>query len=164
MARDGVLNPSGVRFGSSEIYNILLTPRFSDFISDACVVGQQRSQDPYFDSVEQVVLFVKCTPSYSCKNHSLKLDPDLERRIRKQIVKDLSPRHVPTFIFRVPEVPYNVNGKKLEIQVKAILSGGRDAFAKLKATDEERKILALFLPFYHIEQVVKQTERPFAKL
>ncbi|KAH0844046.1 Acetoacetyl-CoA synthetase [Fonsecaea pedrosoi] len=162
---DGVLNPSGVRFGSSDIYNVLLTPRFSQSISDACVVGQQRSFAPYFDSVERVVLFVKCTPSYQHRtHHPWILDPDLEHAIRAQISRDLSRRHVPTFIFRVPEVPYNANGKKLEIQVKAIVSGGRDAFEKLKATEEERKALAWFLPFYHIENVVKGTERPEVKL
>ncbi|RVX71872.1 hypothetical protein B0A52_04271 [Exophiala mesophila] len=161
---DGVLNPSGVRFGSSEIYNILLTPRFSSYITDACVVGQQRAQAPYFDSVEQVVLFVKCTPSYSARRNPLKLDPGLEQQIRKEIAKGLSRRHVPTHIFEAPEVPYNINGKKLEIQVKAILCGGKPAFEKLKVTEEDRRALAWYLPFYHIEKVIEETQRPAVKL
>ncbi|KIX10167.1 acetoacetate-CoA ligase [Rhinocladiella mackenziei CBS 650.93] len=157
---DGVLNPSGIRFGSSEIYNILLTPRFTPYISDACVVGQQRNQAPYFDTTEKVVLFVKCTPSAKRSKDPLQLDPDLERKIRDQIAKDLSRRHVPTFIFRAAEIPYNVNGKKLEIQVRAILCGGEDAMAKLKVTEEEKRALASFLPFYDIEKVVQQTKGP----
>ncbi|OQV05519.1 hypothetical protein CLAIMM_10246 [Cladophialophora immunda] len=155
---DGVLNPSGIRFGSSEIYNILLTPKFAPYITDACVVGQQRNQAPYFDTTEKVVLFVKCAPSARKPQDLHQLDPDLERQIRDQIASDLSRRHVPTFIFRAAEIPYNANGKKLEIQVRAILCGGKGAMAKLKVTEEEKRALASFLPFYNIEKVVERTK------
>jgi acetoacetyl-CoA synthetase len=158
------LNPSGIRFGSSEIYNILLSPSLAPYISDACVVGQQRNQAPYFDSTEKVVLYIKCHPSTRNAEHPLLLDPELERKVREQIATDLSRRHVPTHIFRAPEIPYNVNGKKLELQVKAILCGGDGAMARLKITEEESRALAWFLPFYQVEKVLQGAGKPAPKL
>jgi len=157
---DGVLNPSGVRFGSSEIYNVLAAPQFDGLIADAMVVGQQRLTPPYSDPAEHVVLFVKCTPRAS--TGTLHLDPRLESAIRRQVEKDLSRRHVPTFMFEVEEVPYNANGKKLEIQVKAVLCGGGDALARLKVTREEFRHLKWFERFYDIDGVVKKQQQQMA--
>ncbi len=50
---DGVLNPSGVRFGSSEIYSVV--EKFP-FVGDSIVVGQRR---PGIDEHERVLLFIK---------------------------------------------------------------------------------------------------------
>lgn len=66
---------------------------------------------------------------------------------------------MPTYIFEVDEIPYNVNGKKLEIPVKAVLCGGAAAMAKLKVTKEELVQIAKFLPFYEVERVVKIARR-----
>jgi acetoacetyl-CoA synthetase len=35
----------------------------------------------------------------------------------------LSARHVPRFIFEVSEIPVTINGKKVEVAVKQIISG-----------------------------------------
>ena len=35
----------------------------------------------------------------------------------------MAPRHVPNEIFAVPDIPKTLNGKKLEVPVKKILSG-----------------------------------------
>ena len=51
---DGILKPSGVRFGSAEIYNVLLR-HFGGVISDAICVGRRREMD----TDETVVLFLK---------------------------------------------------------------------------------------------------------
>lgn len=48
---------------------------------------------------------------------------DLEQRLRTAIRTGLSPRHVPKFIVQVPEIPVTINGKKVEIAVKKIISG-----------------------------------------
>ncbi|KAM5346056.1 hypothetical protein ACJ41O_009061 [Fusarium nematophilum] len=106
---DGVLNPSGVRFGSAEIYNALNA--FPE-IEDSLCVGQRRAHDPD----EQVLLFVKMINGRA-------LDDKLERAIGRQIRKDLSPRHVPKFIFETPEIPMTINGKKMELPVKQAVSG-----------------------------------------
>jgi len=54
-----------------------------------------------------------------------KLDPPFEGAIRAAIRASLSSRHVPAYILEVKELPYTVNGKKIEIAVKKIVSGMR---------------------------------------
>ncbi|CAG8753485.1 18454_t:CDS:2, partial [Acaulospora morrowiae] len=44
-------------------------------------------------------------------------------RIKKQIREQLSPRHVPAFILPIADIPYTINGKKIETIVKRIISG-----------------------------------------
>ncbi|TDL24283.1 acetoacetyl-CoA synthetase [Rickenella mellea] len=107
---DGVLNPSGVRFGSGEIYGVM--ERFSKYIDDSLCIGQRRPED----KDERVLLFVKMRPSFS-------IAPSLEGEIRKAIRETLSARHVPAYIFEVEDIPYTVNNKKVEIAVKQIVSG-----------------------------------------
>ncbi|KEZ44912.1 Acetoacetyl-CoA synthetase [Scedosporium apiospermum] len=108
---DGVLNPSGVRFGSAEIYNVL-NAHFADRIADSICVGQRRPQD----SNERVLLFVLMKEGH-------KFTKSLVRDIKQAIRTDLSPRHVPAFVFETPEIPTTVNMKKVELPVKQIVSG-----------------------------------------
>ena len=159
---DGVLNPSGIRFGSSEIYNILATPQFAPEVLDALVVGQQRTSAPYSDPTERVVLFIKCSSSIS--TDGIFPQRDLERRIRRQIATDLSRRHVPEYIFEVDEVPYNANGKKMEIQVKAVVNGGGPAKSSMKLSPQEMIMLESFERFFDIEVLVQKSKRSVAKL
>ncbi|KAJ7123303.1 hypothetical protein C8R43DRAFT_1032095 [Mycena crocata] len=107
---DGVLNPSGVRFGSAEIYNVL--EQFSAFINDSLCVGQRRLQD----KSEHVLLFLKMRDGYE-------LDDRLISEIKTAIRNNLSPRHVPAFVLSIEDIPYTVNGKRIEIAVKQIVSG-----------------------------------------
>ena len=51
------------------------------------------------------------------------LDDALRDKINGRIHRLLSPRHVPDEIYAVDEVPRTLNGKKLEVPVKKILSG-----------------------------------------
>ena len=150
---DGVLNPSGVRFGSFEIYTILQTARFSNLITDSIIVGQQRLIGHHSDPAERVVLFIKCTPAAS--TGTIRVQPELEAAIREQISQNLSRRHVPAFIFETEAVPYNANGKKLEIQVKAVLCGGLSALNKLKLTPEEFAQIKWYERFYEIETALQ---------
>ncbi|KAJ7646856.1 acetoacetyl-CoA synthetase [Roridomyces roridus] len=107
---DGVLNPSGVRFGSGEIYSVL--EEFTSVIEDSLCVGQRRAQD----KDERVLLFLKM-------REGRKLDDKLVREIKDAIRKALSTRHVPAFVLQVEDIPYTVNGKRIEIAVKQIVSG-----------------------------------------
>jgi acetoacetyl-CoA synthetase len=50
-------------------------------------------------------------------------DDQLEAAIANRIRQDLSPRHVPKFIFETPDIPITVNGKKTEAPVKKIVCG-----------------------------------------
>jgi acetoacetyl-CoA synthetase len=90
---DGVLNPSGVRFGSAEIYNVIDT-QFSKEIVDSVCVGQRRPQD----TDESVMLFLLMRPGF-------KADQVLMTRIKDAIRKALSARHVPKYIFETPAIP-----------------------------------------------------------
>ena len=89
---DGVLNPSGIRFGSAEIYSVL--EAFRDDIDDSLCVGQRRPED----QDERVLLFLKMRPGKI-------MDESLLRRIRDAIRKARSARHIPAFIFQVDEIP-----------------------------------------------------------
>ena len=97
---DGILKPAGVRFGSAEIYNIVLQ-HFSSEVQDALCIGRRRETD----TDETVVLFLKMAVG---KSLSDKLVQDI-----KAIVKsELSARHVPGIIDECPDIPVTVNGKK----------------------------------------------------
>lgn len=119
---DAVLNPSGVRFGSAEVYAV--TETFPE-LADSICVGQKRD----IDSDERVLLFVKM-------RHEMQFGPDLERRIRAAIRERYSPRHVPKFILEVADIPYTVNGKKCEIDVKHIVCGRKAAVGGTVANPE----------------------------
>lgn len=96
---DGVLKPAGVRFGSSEIYNLLLE-HLSD-IEDALCIGRRRE----IDTDEVVVLFVKMAQGAI-------FSEGLMEQIKAIIREKLSARHVPGIIDECPEIPLTINGKK----------------------------------------------------
>lgn len=90
---DGVLNPSGVRFGSSEIYQVV-EGEFSSEILDSLCVGQRRPSD----TDERVMLFLLMKPG-------VRFTRDLINRVSSTIRQKLSGRHVPLFVFETPEIP-----------------------------------------------------------
>ncbi|KAI1853612.1 hypothetical protein JX266_001596 [Neoarthrinium moseri] len=108
---DGVLNPSGVRFGSAEVYGVL-ERHFADRIVDSICVGQRRQQD----NDESVMLFLLMKPGHP-------FDKKLVLEVKEAIRRDLSKRHVPKYVFETPEIPTTVNLKKVELPVKQIVSG-----------------------------------------
>jgi acetoacetyl-CoA synthetase len=91
---DGVLNPSGVRFGSGDIYGVV-ERWFAAHVADSICVGQRR---PGRDDDESVVLFLLMKDGVS-------LDAALVAQLRKRIASELTKRHVPKYIFEVPEIP-----------------------------------------------------------
>ena len=54
---------------------------------------------------------------------NFEFEPNLLDKLRKQIRTNLSARHVPTLILPITDIPYTVNGKKVEVAVKKILAG-----------------------------------------
>lgn len=107
---DGMLKPAGVRFGSAEIYNLVLA-HFAADVEDSLCVGRRREGD----SDEVVVLFVKLLNGA--------VIGEVAARIRETVNRELSARHVPTFVVECAEIPVTTNGKKVEVAVKQILSG-----------------------------------------
>ncbi|KAJ8076182.1 hypothetical protein PM082_000599 [Marasmius tenuissimus] len=135
---DGVLNPSGVRFGSGEIYTALEV--FSEYIDDSICIGQRRPDD----KDERVLLFLKMRQGHP-------FNTTLERQIRDKIRTLLSARHVPSYIFEIADIPYTVNGKKIEIAVKQIVSGSN---LKPSGTVANPESLQLYYKYRDIEKVV----------
>ena len=135
---DGVLNPSGVRFGSAEIYNVI---RLFPEVEDSICTGQRRPED----RDESVVLFLKLKPG---KPKTVLLKEQIKQRIQKV----LSKRHVPKYVFYVDDIPYSNVGKKLEIIVKNIISG-RKAVSAVVANPES---LSIYTKYLDIEAAAKQ--------
>jgi acetoacetyl-CoA synthetase len=104
---DATLNPGGVRIGTAEIYRLVDT---IDGIVDSIVVGQNWKNDI------RVILFVKMEPGRE-------LTDELKEQIRKTIRINASPRHVPAKIIAVPDVPYTLTMKKVELSVKKVIEG-----------------------------------------
>ncbi|HZC19356.1 MAG TPA: acetoacetate--CoA ligase, partial [Rubrobacteraceae bacterium] len=104
---DAVINRGGVRMGSAEIYRAV--DRVEE-VRDSLVVDVQK------DGEDHMPLFVVL-------QEGAELDEDLVNKIKKSIGDTTSPRHVPDEILSVSDVPYTLNGKKLEVPVKEILSG-----------------------------------------
>lgn len=106
---DGTLNRGGVRLGTSEFYSAL-----EDLpeIQDSLVV---HLDDPS-GGMGSLLLFVQL------REHTA-LDDYLRGRINNRLRQRLSPRHLPDDIVAIPEVPYNLTGKKLEVPVKRLLTG-----------------------------------------
>jgi acetoacetyl-CoA synthetase len=124
---DATLNPGGVRIGTAEIYRVV---ERIDEVEESVAIGQLWPPDNPSDT--RVVLFVKLRPGYS-------LDQHLEDRIRAEIKRQASPRHVPARIVQVPDIPRTKNGKVVELAVKAVVHGmpvpNTDALANPEALD-----------------------------
>lgn len=106
---DGTLNPNGVRFGSSEIYNIV--HRFTEIQDSVCVA--QRKHDM---SEERVVLFLKMAAG--CQ-----FSTELANEVKSKICKYLTVRHVPSIILPCCDIPYTISGKKVEVAVRQVIMG-----------------------------------------
>lgn len=121
---DSTLNPGGVRIGTAEIYKVVES---LEEISDSLVVGKYTNGDV------EVILFVVT------KNNQI-LDEELINKIKNEIRKATTPRHVPSRIIQIKEVPYTISGKKVEIAVTKILNGekvdNKEALANPKSLEQ----------------------------
>jgi len=104
---DATLNPGGVRIGTSEIYQQV---EDIDFITEGLVVGQD-----YNDDV-RIVLFI------TTKNNE-ELDDEKIKTIKSKIRKNCSPKHVPSVVIKVPEIPRTKSGKIVELAVRKVIHG-----------------------------------------
>ena len=106
---DSTLNPGGVRLGTSEIYSVV--EKFKE-VKDALVIGQN------WDNDIRIILFLVINKEYS-------LDEILKKKIKMQIRSSASPRHVPSKILKVKDIPRTKNGKIVEIAVKNVIEGNK---------------------------------------
>ena len=76
------------------------------------------------------------------------LTQDLRNKIETAIRNGLSPRHVPKFVLAVPDIPMTINGKRVEIAVKRMISG-KDV--KLSATVQNPEAIEFFQQFRDLD-------------
>ncbi|MTI82698.1 MAG: acetoacetate--CoA ligase [Firmicutes bacterium] len=125
---DATLNPGGVRIGTAEIYRQVETlPE----ILDSLVVGQD------WDNDVRVILFVRLAEGQE-------LTSEFSMKIKKAIRENATPRHMPAKIISVKDIPYTINGKKVELAVRNVIHNqpvlNKDALANPQALDYYKDI------------------------
>ena len=130
---DATLNPGGVRIGTAEIYRVVENLIEVD---DSLIIGQT------IDNDQRIILFIKL-------NQNIKLNDNIKIKIKQKIKQNCSPRHIPEIILEVKEIPYTINGKKVEIAVKNIIEGievkNKDALLNPRSLDQFFSIPELIL-------------------
>ncbi len=128
---DATLNRGGVRMGTSEFYRVVeRLPEIADsLVVDTGQLGQDGS----------LILYVVLAAGHE-------LDPALTGQIKSLLRAELSPRHVPDQIVRVPGIPRTLSGKKLEVPVRKILLGTPVADAADPDALANPEVLGYFAP------------------
>ena len=125
---DAVLNPGGVRIGTSEIYAVV---EGLPEIAEALAVGQEWRGDV------RVILFVRLKAGAA-------LEEPLKKHIREVIRTNTTPRHVPAKIIAVPDIPRTLSGKITELAVREVIHGrpvkNTDALANPQALEHFRNL------------------------
>jgi acetoacetyl-CoA synthetase len=128
---DTTLNPGGVRLGTAEIYSEV--EKFIE-IKESIVIGQA------WDNDVRIVLFIVLNPKYE-------LNEDLLKKIRMQIRTNASPRHVPSKIIVVDDIPRTKNGKIVELAVKNVIEGSeiknKEALANPQVLEQYKNLKEL---------------------
>lgn len=104
---EAVLNPSGIRIGTAELYRQL---EEIDEVEESLAIGQQHGGDV------RIILFVRL-------RDGLTLDEPLREKISRTLRENASPRHVPARIIQVPELPRTITGKLAEVAVRDVVHG-----------------------------------------
>jgi acetoacetyl-CoA synthetase len=128
---DATLNPGGVRIGTAEIYRqVESIPE----ILDSLVVGQD------WDNDVRVILFVKTRDNQP-------LTDELAKIIKDTIRRNTTPRHVPAKIIAIPDIPYTISGKKVELAVRNLIHNkevkNKDALANPEALEYYKDLAEL---------------------
>lgn len=105
---DATINRGGIRIGTSEIYRAVDHVKE---VSDSLIVDVPKDDSDSY------------TPLFVLMKDGEELTDDVKKTIKSQIRTHCSPRHIPSGIYEVPDLPKTLNGKKLEIPIKKILMG-----------------------------------------
>ncbi len=128
---DTTLNPGGVRLGTAEIYSEV--EKFFE-IKESIVVGQS------WDNDVRIVLFIIMNKNYS-------INDSLLQKIKQQIRRNVSPRHVPNKIIVVKDIPKTKSGKIVELAVKSTIEGNKiknsEALINPEVLDEYKNLREL---------------------
>ena len=104
---DATLNSGGIRIGTAEIYNIV--ERIQKIVE--CVAVEQK-----INNDTRIILFVKL-------GGELLLNTSLKKTIITKIKHSLSPKHVPSIILQVSDIPKTKSGKIVELTIKKLIHG-----------------------------------------
>ena len=128
---DSTLNPGGVRIGTAEIYNIVEN---IDEVADSLVIGQKWKNDL------RIVLFVVLKENFM-------LNPELKEKIKLELKRGASPRHVPSKIIQIREVPRTINMKKVEMAALKLVNGddvdNKEALANPESLEQFKNLKEL---------------------
>ena len=105
---DSTINRGGVRMGTAEIYRAV---QAISQVRDSLVVDVPKEEGK------------SVMPLFVVLEEDAELTDELKKEIGKSIRENCSPRHVPDEIYEIEGIPQTLNGKKLEVPVKKILSG-----------------------------------------
>ena len=127
---DATLNRGGVRMGTVEFYAVVESlPEIAEaLIIDTCGLGRE----------DRLLLFIVLQAGAA-------LDEQLRARIVQKLRAEASARHVPDAIYTVPEIPRTLNGKKLEVPIKRILTGTPPEQAASRETLSNPQALDYFI-------------------
>jgi len=106
---DATLNPGGVRLGTAEIYSVV--EKFKN-VKESIAVGQS------WDNDVRIILFLVL-------NKPNTINDNFVQKLKKTIRSEASPRHVPSKIIEVSDIPRTKNGKIVELAVKNIIEGNK---------------------------------------
>ncbi len=104
---DATLNSGGVRIGTGELYRVVEN---INEIAESLAVERKLKNDT------EVVLFVKMNMNHHLNNKIIK-------KIKNNIKLSLSPKHIPSKIFSINDIPKTKSGKIVELSVKKIING-----------------------------------------
>jgi acetoacetyl-CoA synthetase len=128
---DAVLNPGGVRIGTAEIYRQV---EQIDDVLESLAIGQDWNGDV------RVVLFVKL-------KEGCQLDSKLIDLIKNTIKVKASPRHVPSKIIAISDIPRTKSGKIVELAVRDVVHGvdvkNKEALMNPEALDLYKNLIEL---------------------
>ncbi|MFM7022501.1 MAG: acetoacetate--CoA ligase [Flavobacteriales bacterium] len=129
---DATLNRGGVRIGTSEVYSAVES---IDEVKDSMVICTDEEGGEHY------------MPLFVVLHDGIILNPELKSKIKVELRKQYSPRHVPDEIYQVAEIPYTISGKKMETPVKKILMGTPVEKAATKDAMKNPESLKLFVDF-----------------
>lgn len=131
---DTTLNRSGVRIGTAEVYRALET---ITTIRDSLVLHFENGQGGGF------------MPLFVVTENGEALTEEQKKEIKTALRDQFSPRHVPDAIYEIADIPYTINGKKMEAPVKHLLQGKPLSSTTNLAAVRNPEALELFQKFYN---------------
>ena len=104
---DATLNANGVRIGTAELYRVV---EKINNIEECAAVEHKIHNDT------EIILFIKMKGNYI-------LSDKIKNKIKTEIRNNLSPKHVPSKLFQIKDIPKTKSGKIVELSIKDVING-----------------------------------------